>query len=169
MPSGVTVGMESGTFKAKGPLGELTVAVPSDMKVEIEGSTVEVVRSGETKENRSMHGLTRSLLNAAVVGVSSGYSKKLEITGVGYRAELKGTDLVLHLGYSHPITVHPPAGISFEVAEPTKLMVKGADKQAVGQVAAEIRGYRPPEPYKGKGVKYENEVIRRKAGKTAAG
>jgi large subunit ribosomal protein L6 len=161
--------MESGTFKAKGPLGELVVDVPGDMKVKIEDGKVEVVRPGESKDQRSMHGLTRSRLNAAVVGVSSGYSKKLEITGVGYRAELKGGDLVLHLGYSHPITVHPPAGVSFEVAEPTKLTVKGADKQAVGQVAADIRGYRPPEPYKGKGVKYENEVIRRKAGKTAAG
>ena len=169
VPSGVSVGMEAGTFKAKGPLGELTVAVPRKMKVKIEGDTVLVERRGDSKEDRSMHGLTRSLMNSAVVGVSLGFTKRLEIIGVGYRAELKGSNLVLHLGYSHPITVEPHPGISFEVPEPTKVTVKGAHKQSVGQVAADIRGHRPPEPYKGKGVKYENEVIRRKAGKTAAG
>jgi large subunit ribosomal protein L6 len=169
VPSGVTVKLENSVLTTKGPLGELSVKLPDEMNVTVDKEEVRVERPSESKTHRSLHGLTRSLVNSAVVGVAEGFEKKLEITGVGYRAELKGKSLVLHLGYSHPITMEPPAGIEFQVPEPTKVTVKGADKQSVGQQAAEVRAKRPPEPYKGKGVKYEGEQIRRKAGKTAAG
>jgi large subunit ribosomal protein L6 len=169
VPSGVTATVEGQTVKMKGPKGQLQFIVHDDVEVKFEDGAVKVAPRYETNRARALYGTARAQVANLLAGVTKGFEKKLEITGVGYRAELKGSDLVLHLGYSHPITVHPPAGVSFEVAEPTKLTVKGADKQAVGQVAADIRGYRPPEPYKGKGVKYENEVIRRKAGKTAAG
>ena len=169
VPGGVTVNLADGVFTAKGPLGELTVSVPESMSVAIEDSEITVTRPSDSKIHRSLHGLTRSLVNSAVLGVSQGFSKNLEIVGVGYRAEMKGKNLVLHLGYSHPITVEPHRGVEFEVPEPTKVTVKGPDKQAVGQIAADIRAHRPPEPYKGKGVKYEGEHIRRKAGKTAVG
>lgn len=169
VPSGVDVKMENGAFTAKGKLGELTVNVPRDIGVTIEGSEVKVTRPTDQKNHRSLHGLTRTLINSAVVGVSQGYQKTLEIVGVGYRAELKGKDLVMHLGYSHAHTVVPLEGVTFEVPEQTKIIVKGADKQKVGQMAADVRALRPPEPYKGKGVKYEGEYIRRKAGKAAAG
>lgn len=169
VPKGVTTTLEGGEFRAKGPLGEMKVAVPKGMAVKFVDSEILVSRLDDSKEQRSLHGLARSLMNSAVVGVSQGYSKTLEIIGVGYRGEIKGKNLVLHLGYSHPITVEPPAGITISTPDPTHVVVKGADKQAVGQVAANIRGYRPPEPYKGKGVKYSDETIRRKAGKTAAG
>jgi large subunit ribosomal protein L6 len=154
---------------AKGPLGELTVRTPGEMSVVLDQEEIRVERPSDSKTHRSLHGLTRTLIHSAVVGVSEGFEKKLEITGVGYRAEMKGKNLVLHLGYSHPITMEPSKGVEFQAPEPTKVLVKGADKQAVGQLAAEIRSKRPPEPYKGKGVKYEGEHIRRKAGKTAAG
>lgn len=169
VPGGVQVKLEGGVFTAKGPKGELSVAVPAEIRVAIAEGEVRVERPSESKTHRSLHGLTRSLVNSAVVGVSAGFQKTLEIVGVGYRAEMKGKTLVMQLGYSHPITIEPPVGIEFETPEPTKVVVKGADKQRVGQVAAEIRARRPPEPYKGKGVKYEGEQVRRKAGKTAAG
>jgi large subunit ribosomal protein L6 len=169
VPGGVTVKLERGVFSAKGPLGELTVEVPRAMGVAIEDGRVVVTRPSDSKLHKSLHGLTRSLISSAVVGVSQGYSRTLEIVGVGYRAEMKGKALVLHVGYSHPVTMNPPAGIGFETPEPTRVVVKGADKVAVGQTAADVRSQRPPEPYKGKGIKYQGEQIRRKAGKTAAG
>ncbi len=168
LPGGVDVKLEGAVFTAKGPLGQLAVNLPIEMTVDLGEKEVNVTRPSDSKEHRSLHGLARSLVNSAVMGVSTGFSKSLEIVGVGYRAEMKGKDLVLHLGFSHPITMHPPKGVEFEAPAPTKVVVKGIDKQQVGQWAANIRGHRPPEPYKGKGVKYEGEVIRRKAGKTAA-
>ena len=128
-----------------------------------------MARASDSKAQRSLHGLTRSLVNSAVVGVAEGFAKELEIVGVGYRAEFKGGELVLHLGFSHPVVVRPPDGIEIQVPDPTHVTVKGIDKQVVGQVAADIRAFRPPEPYKGKGVKYKDEHVRRKAGKTAVG
>ena len=167
IPGGVTVKLDKGVLSAKGPLGELTVDVPREIGVAVEEGEVVVTRPSESKLHKSLHGLTRSLVNSAVLGVSSGFSKSLEIIGVGYRAEMKGKALVLHVGYSHPVTMDPPEGISFETPEATKVTVKGANKVVVGQIAANIRSQRPPEPYKGKGIKYEGEVIRRKAGKAA--
>ncbi|MGQ0720666.1 MAG: 50S ribosomal protein L6 [Candidatus Eiseniibacteriota bacterium] len=169
VPGGVAVAFREGVFTAKGPLGELSVRIPAEMDVKVGDGEVRVSRPSDSKPHRSLHGLSRSLVNSAVIGVSKGYSKTLEIVGVGYRAEKKGKVLVMHLGYSHPIVLDPPPGIEFETPEPTRIVVKGASKQAVGQMAADIRGKRPPEPYKGKGVKYAGEQIRRKAGKTAAG
>jgi large subunit ribosomal protein L6 len=169
VPGGVDVKLEGETFTAKGPKGTLRVSIPPAIAVTIDDGEVRVTRPTDGKEHRSLHGLTRSMVHSAVVGVSAGFDRTLEIAGVGYRAEKKGNDLVLHLGYSHPITVVPPAGIEFETPEPTKVVVRGADKQVVGQVASDIRSKRPPEPYKGKGIRYEGEQIRRKAGKTAAG
>jgi large subunit ribosomal protein L6 len=169
VPKGVAVAVDRGVFRAKGPLGELAVKLPRGMRVEVATEEVRVSRPSNSKPHRSLHGLTRSLVNSAVVGVSRGYSRALEIVGVGYRAEMKGKALVLHLGYSHPITVQPPAGVEIETPDPTHIVVKGPDKQVIGQLAADIRAHRPPEPYKGKGVKYQEEHIRRKAGKTAAG
>jgi large subunit ribosomal protein L6 len=169
VPKGVTATLDGSTFRAKGPLGEMKVDVPQGTSVEIADGEIRVKRESDSKQHRSLHGLSRSLVNSAVVGVSQGYSRTLEIIGVGYRGELKGKNLVLHLGYSHPITVTPPAGIDLVTPDPTHVVVKGVNKQAVGQIAANIRALRPPEPYKGKGVKYAEETIRRKAGKTAAG
>jgi large subunit ribosomal protein L6 len=169
VPKGVTTTLQGNEFKAKGPLGEMLVAIPKGMSLEVQNDEVVVKRAADTKEMRSLHGLARSLVSSAVVGVSQGFSKTLEITGVGYRGEIKGKNLVLYLGYSHPITIVPPKGIELQTPDPTHVVVKGVDKQAVGQIAANIRGLRPPEPYKGKGVKYSTETIRRKAGKTAAG
>ncbi len=168
LPGGVEVKFADSVFTAKGPLGQLVVSLPADMAVELGEKEINVTRPSESKEHRSLHGLTRSLINSAVLGVTTGYSRNLEIVGVGYRAEVKGKNLVLHLGFSHPVTMVPPEGIEFLAPEPTKVTVKGIDKQQVGQWAANVRSHRPPEPYKGKGVKYEGEVIRRKAGKTAA-
>jgi large subunit ribosomal protein L6 len=169
VPSGVDCKLERGVFTAKGSLGELTVNIHRDFAVEIADGEITVKRPTESKLHRSLHGLTRTLIHSAVVGVSQGFGKTLEIIGVGYRAEMKGKDLVVHVGYSHPHTVVAPDGISFETPEPTRIVVKGADKQAVGQVAANIRSLRPPEPYKGKGIRYQGEQVRRKAGKAAAG
>ena len=169
IPAGVAAKFEKGCLTAKGPMGELALTLPRDMSVTVDQGQIRVERPSNSKIHRSLHGLTRALIHSAVVGVTKGYQKALEINGVGYRAEMKGKNLVLHLGYTHPITMEPPAGIEFQVPEPTKVVVKGADKQAVGQQAADIRGKRPPEPYKGKGIKYQGEHIRRKAGKTAAG
>ena len=150
-----------------GPLGELSQQVPVRMQVDQEESTITVTRPTERGDDRALHGLTRSLIANMVEGVTSGFSKRLEIQGVGYRAALRGTDLELNVGYSHPVVLKAPQGITFEVPTPTEVIVKGIDKQAVGQIAAEVRKVRPPEPYKGKGIRYEGEYVRRKVGKRA--
>ena len=150
-----------------GPLGELQQAVPARMTIERRDDTLVVTRPTERGEDRALHGLTRTLVANMVEGVTRGFEKRLEIQGVGYRATLRGTSLELAVGYSHPVVVEPPKGISFEVPTPTQVVVRGIDKQQVGQVAAEIRSLRKPDPYKGKGVRYAGEVVRRKAGKTA--
>lgn len=166
IPSGVDVSTSGGDVSVKGPKGELHHTVPEGISVEIEDDQISVVRANDDRELRALHGLTRSLINNMVVGVSQGFRKDLEIIGVGYRAQAKGKDkLELALGFSHPVQVQAPDGIEFDVPEPTKIGVIGIDKQVVGQVAAEIRGYRKPEPYKGKGVRYAGERVIRKAGK----
>ena len=166
VPAGVTVTIaDDNTVTVKGPKGELSQKVNKDIKVEQVGAEIIVTRPSDSKPHRSMHGLYRSLVNNMVVGVTKGFEKVLLIEGVGYRASMDGTKLNLALGYSHPILLDPPAGISFETPAPTKIVVKGIDKQAVGAIAADIRDLRKPEPYHGKGIRYENEVIRRKEGK----
>jgi len=156
-----------GRVMVNGPLGELTQQVPARMQVEQEDSSVVVKRPSERGEDRALHGLTRTLIANMVEGVTSGFQKRLEIQGVGYRAALRGTDLELNVGFSHPVVLKAPQGISYEVPTPTEVIVKGIDKQQVGQAAAEIRKVRPPEPYKGKGIRYEGEYVRRKVGKRA--
>ena len=152
----------------KGPKGELDIEVPVDITVRQDSDEILVERSDDERRNRALHGLTRSLINNMVLGVSEGFSKELEIVGVGYRAAAKGSNaLELQLGFSHPVNVEAPAGITFDVPEPTRIIVSGIDKQVVGQVAADIRSYRKPEPYKGKGVRYLGEHVARKAGKAA--
>ncbi|HPT87555.1 MAG TPA: 50S ribosomal protein L6 [Bacillota bacterium] len=165
LPQGVQVEVSGNVVKVKGPKGELTQNVHPDMKINITDNQLTVERPSDEKEHRALHGLTRTLIANMVQGVTVGYSKGLEINGVGYRAAKQGNNLVLTIGYSHPVEIKPLKGIEFEVPAPNKIIVKGIDKQAVGQMAAEIRAVREPEPYKGKGIKYENEVIRRKAGK----
>jgi len=150
-----------------GPLGELSQQVPPRMQIEQEDGTVVVKRPTERGEDRALHGLTRTLIANMVEGVTSGFQKRLEIQGVGYRASLRGTDLELNVGFSHPVVLKAPQGITFEVPTPTEVIVKGIDKQQVGQLAAEVRKVRPPEPYKGKGIRYEGEYVRRKVGKRA--
>jgi large subunit ribosomal protein L6 len=167
VPSGVTVAVEPGRVAVTGPLGSLQQQVPQRMQIAQENGTVVVTRPTERGEDRSLHGLTRTLIANMVEGVTRGFEKRLEIQGVGYRAALKGTDLELSVGYSHSVTIKPRTGISFEVPVPTQVVVKGTDKQQVGQTAAEIRKVRPPEPYKGKGIRYEGEFVRRKVGKRA--
>jgi large subunit ribosomal protein L6 len=167
VPSGVTVSVEPGRVAVSGPLGSLQQAVPARMQVAQEVGSVTVTRQSERGDDRALHGLTRTLIANMVEGVTKGFEKRLEIQGVGYRAQLKGTDLELSVGYSHPVTVKPRTGITFEVPAPTQIVVKGTDKQQVGQTAAEIRKVRPPEPYKGKGIRYEGEYVRRKVGKRA--
>ena len=169
IPSGVTVTIDGATATVKGPKGTITKELPAFCDINQEGSVIKVTRPAETRLHRRMHGLTRTLLNNMVVGVSEGFDKHLEIVGVGFKAESKGKELVLSLGFSHPINYKLPEGITVEVPDPTKIRVMGIEKDKVGQVAAEIRAFRPPEPYKGKGVKYANEVIRRKVGKAAVG
>ena len=172
IPTGVTVTrQDDGTILVKGPKGELSYKLPNELvKIEISESDIKVTREGEEREKRAMHGLVRTLLQNMVTGVTDGYSKRLEINGVGYRAQVQGNKLVLNLGYSHPIDYMIPEGIQVAMDADKKnvIIVSGIDKQLVGQTAAEIRSFRKPEPYKGKGVKYEDEYIRRKAGKTAA-
>ena len=150
-----------------GPLGELSQQVPQRMKVEESDGQLVVTRPTERGDDRALHGLTRSLVANMVEGVTKGFTKTLEIQGVGYRASLRGTSLELNVGYSHPVVKDAPAGITFEVPTPTEILVKGIDKQQVGQTAAEVRAVRPPEPYKGKGIRYEGEYVRRKVGKRA--
>lgn len=167
IPAGVTVSVADGNVvTVKGPLGSLTQKFSDRMALTQEGSVLTVTRPTDEKEDRAVHGLTRALLHNMVVGVTTGYAKKLEIVGVGYRAEKQGKRLVLSLGFSHPVFFEEENGISFEVPDNTTIIVKGIDKQMVGQIAAQIREKRPPEPYLGKGVKYSGERIRRKAGKT---
>jgi large subunit ribosomal protein L6 len=165
VPSGVDVTIDGRRLTIKGPKGELSRELHPDMTVVREDGSLLVRRPSEEKLHRELHGLTRTLVNNMVVGVTTGYRKALEITGVGYRAALVGKKLQLNLGYSHPIEIDPPAGISFELENPTRLSVVGVDKELVGQVAARVRATRKPEPYKGKGVKYAGERVRRKAGK----
>ena len=165
VPSGVKVTIEGRTVTVTGPKGTLSRALPGVIAIVAEGDTLQLSRPSDSKTNRSMHGLCRTLVANMVEGVSTGYRKELEINGGGYRAAKAGSKLTLALGYSHPIEINPPAGITFEVDGQTKVSVLGHDKELVGQIAAEIRSLRKPEPYKGKGVKYANEVIRRKAGK----
>jgi large subunit ribosomal protein L6 len=167
LPAGVTVTVgEENLVTVKGKLGTLTQKLHANMKIVVEGNTVKVERPDDEAENRALHGLTRTLLNNMVIGVTEGYSKKLEIVGVGYRVEKKGKNLNLGLGFSHPIIMEEKDGVTFEVPDSNTIIVKGMDKQIVGQIAAQIREKRPPEPYHGKGVKYSGEYIRRKAGKT---
>lgn len=165
--SGVEVRVTGRTVEVKGPKGALSLDVHPEMKVEVSDGRVTVSRPTDQNRHRSLHGLTRSLIQNMVVGVTDGFSRKLEIQGVGYRAEKRGKDITLHLGFSHPVQYAAPQGIEIEVPSQTEVVVAGMDKQLVGQVAAEIRSIRPPEPYKGKGVRYTNEQVRRKAGKTA--
>ncbi len=165
VPGGVNVEISARSVRVRGPKGELTVPVGRGVSVREEDGKLFVERSSDAPQYRAMHGLTRSLLYNAVVGVTEGFSKTLQISGVGYRAQLQGQNVVLQVGYSHPVTVEPREGIQLEVPNPTTIVVRGIDKQQVGQMAAEIRRVRPPEPYKGKGIRYEGEQIRRKVGK----
>lgn len=166
LPKGVSVAIDGSHVKVKGPKGELERTFHPDMTIVQEDNTLHVNRPSDERQHRALHGLTRALLNSMVTGVSEGFKKSLEIEGVGYRAEMAGKDLVMHLGYSHSIPVTPPPGIQFEVEERGRIVVvNGIDKELVGQVAANLRKLRPPEPYKGKGVRYLGERIRRKAGK----
>jgi large subunit ribosomal protein L6 len=165
VPPSVDVHIDGRTITVKGPKGQLTRSLHPDMIVSMEGSTITVDRPTEAKHHKQLHGLTRTLVANMVTGVTDGYRKPLEITGVGYRAAKVGDKLQLNLGYSHPIEIAPPAGVSFEVENPVRLAVVGIDKELVGQIAAQVRSTRKPEPYKGKGVKYAGEVVRRKAGK----
>src|SRR5580765_3757906 len=167
VPAGVTVSVDPGRVMVAGPLGQLTQQVPQRMKIEQENGEIKVTRPTDRGDDRALHGLTRSLVANMVEGVTKGFTKNLQIQGVGYRATLKGSTLELAVGYSHPVVIEPPKGITFEVPAPTQIIVKGTDKQQVGQIAAEIRRVRPPEPYKGKGIRYEGEQVRRKVGKRA--
>ena len=166
IPAGVDVKIDGQAVSVKGPKGELSLVVKAPIEAKIEEGTVVVTRPDDERESRSLHGLTRTLIANQIIGVTEGYTKGLEVVGTGYRVQAKGSNVEFALGYSHPITVEPPAGISFTVEGNNKLTVVGIDKQAVGEVAANIRKLRKPEPYKGKGVRYAGEVVRRKAGKS---
>ena len=168
IPNGVTVAVSGQKVTVKGPKGELNRLVHTDLSVKVDGETVVVSRPSDEPGHKALHGLTRTLIANMVEGVTMGYSKRLEITGVGYKAEPKPYGLVLALGFSHQIEYKAPTGIKLTAPQPTQVLIEGADKEVVGQVAAEIRSLRPPEPYKGKGIKYAGEVIRRKAGKAGA-
>jgi len=167
LPSGVNVAISPGRVQVNGPLGELSQNVPARMQIDQEDGTLVVKRPTERGDDRALHGLTRSLVANMVEGVTKGFEKRLELQGVGYRAALRGTDLELNVGFSHPVVIKPPQGISFEVPDATTVLVKGIDKQQVGEIAAQVRKVRPPEPYKGKGIRYEGEYVRRKVGKRA--
>jgi large subunit ribosomal protein L6 len=167
IPDGVEIDVRPGAVKVKGPKGELNQDVNRDMKVAIDDGTLTVDRPSDRGEHRALHGLTRSLIANMVEGVTDGFERRLQIQGVGYRAQLKGKALEMSLGYSHPVTIRAPEGIEFEVPQPTEVVVRGIDKQLVGETAARIRKSRPPEPYKGKGVRYAGEHVRRKVGKRA--
>jgi large subunit ribosomal protein L6 len=167
VPESVTIDVSPGHVAVKGPKGELAQALSSDMKVEQSDGVLTVERPTNRGEHRALHGLTRSLIANMVEGVTDGFEKRLEIQGVGYRAQLKGKNLELALGYSHPVSIEAPEGIEFEVPQQTEIIVRGIDKQLVGQVAADIRKRRPPEPYKGKGIRYRDEHVMRKVGKRA--
>ena len=167
--AGVDVKIDGTTVTVKGPKGELTRSFPETMMIEQEGEQITVKRPNDERENRSFHGLTRTLIANMIEGVTNGYSKKLVLVGVGYRAALKGKDLELSLGYSHPVTVEAPEGITFECPSQTEIIVSGISKEQVGQMAANVRAWRKPEPYKGKGIRYDNEVVRRKLGKAGKG
>jgi large subunit ribosomal protein L6 len=167
IPGSVNVAISPGRVQVNGPLGELSQQVPPRMKIEQRDGELVVSRPTERGDDRALHGLTRSLVANMVEGVTKGFEKRLEVHGVGYRAALRGASLELNVGFSHPVVVEPRAGITFEVPAPTQIVVKGVDKQQVGQTAAEVRAVRPPEPYKGKGVRYEGEYVRRKVGKRA--
>jgi large subunit ribosomal protein L6 len=167
IPDGVNVAVDPGRVTVNGPLGELTQNVPQRMLIEKEDGQLLVKRPTERGDDRALHGLTRSLVANMVEGVTNGFEKRLEIQGVGYRASLRGTALELNVGYSHPVVIDAPAGITFEVPVQTEIIVKGIDKQQVGEIAAEVRAVRRPEPYKGKGIRYQGEYVRRKVGKRA--
>ena len=167
IPQGVTITVDDGnTVKVKGPKGELSEKISSDMLLEQQDGVLTVKRPSDQKEHRSLHGLSRTLINNMVVGVTEGYTKRLDIVGVGYRAQKQGNKLVLNMGYSHPVEFVDDANVTYDAPSPNQIIVSGISKQAVGQKAAEVRGVRPPEPYKGKGIKYHDEYIRRKEGKT---
>ena len=165
LPSGVSVEVNANHVKVSGPKGTLERSLPAQITVTVESGTVVCARPSDGREHRSMHGLTRTLVANMVTGVSQGFTKNLELVGVGYRVQKQGDDLVLNLGFSHPVRFTPPSGITVDVADPTKFSVSGASAELVGQIAADLRKYRKPEPYKGKGIMYRGEKIRRKAGK----
>ena len=169
VPAGVEVKLDGNTVTVKGAKGTLTGTFDSNMTITLDGGVVTVTRPNDQKENRALHGLTRTLIANMIEGVSNGFKKELEIVGIGYRCALQGKDLVLNVGYSHQVVMTPPEGVTVEVPAPNKIIVNGYDKQKVGQFAAEVRGVRPPEPYKGKGIKYVDEVVRRKEGKAGKG
>lgn len=169
IPAGVTVNVAEGNVvTVKGPKGELTRSFAPQIGIKVEGSEITCTRPNDAKENRALHGTTRSILNGMVVGVSAGFTKELQVNGIGYRVSKEGKTLVMNIGYSHQVKMDEVPGITIEVPDPTKILIKGCDKQQVGQFAAVVRSKRPPEPYKGKGIKYADEVIRRKEGKTGA-
>jgi large subunit ribosomal protein L6 len=168
LPAGVTAQIDAGKITVTGPKGALSQDIPGEITISQDGDTLVVARPNDNKQNRAFHGLVRSLVANMVQGVSGGFERKLELVGVGYRAQLQGKKLVMNIGFSHPVEVEPPEGIEFEVPAVTRITVKGIDKQLVGNTAAHIRAIRKPEPYKGKGIKFENEVVRRKAGKSGS-
>jgi large subunit ribosomal protein L6 len=167
VPSGVEVALEPELVRVKGPKGELQERISRDITVKQEDGALVISRPTDRRDHRALHGLTRSLLANMVTGVTDGFEKRLQIQGVGYRAALRGKDIELSVGFSHPVTITAPAGIEFEVPQPTQIIIRGASKQAVGEIAARIRKVRPPEPYKGKGIRYEGEYVARKVGKRA--
>ena len=169
IPAGVEIKIDGSVVTVKGPKGTLTKEFSSRMEIAVEGAELTVKRPNDDNVNKSLHGLTRTLINNMIIGVTEGYSKELEVNGVGYRVQKNGKDVVMNLGFSHNVVVSDTDDITLEVPAPNKIIVKGIDKQKVGQMASEIRGHRPPEPYKGKGIKYANEVIRRKEGKAGKG
>lgn len=167
IPSGVQVTLTSGEIKAKGPKGELQVIVPTEISCQLENNVLSFSRSSDEKGIRALHGMARAMVANVIEGVTNGFQKQLQIEGVGYRAEMRKTNLLLTLGFSHPILFIPPPGITFEVPAPTQILIKGIDRHLVGEVAARVRRFRKPEPYKGKGIRYAGEYVRRKAGKSA--